>query len=198
MNTLENIKENLQQGAVYRRQDIAQWSNAVDRHLILLCEQGILIKLAAGLYACPKKTVFGDVLPDDTEIIDSFLKGDDFLTLSPNDYNALNLGTTQLYNKTVVYNHRRHQPNITFGKRVFDFHKKRAFPKSLSREFLLVDMVDNLDQLAEDKVDLLERVKDRVGAFDQEAVLQCSKKYASPTTRNFFTALLAGRKAYDA
>ena len=80
----------------------------------------------------------------------------------------------------------------TFGKRVFDFHKKRAFPKSLSREFLLIDMVDNLSKIAENKADLLKRIQNRIEAFDQQAILECSRKYASPTTRNIFASLLSG------
>jgi hypothetical protein len=31
-----------------------------------------------------------------------------FLLTSPNAYNTLGVGTTQLYDKTVVYNHKRH------------------------------------------------------------------------------------------
>ena len=38
------------------------------------------------------------------KLITSFLKDDDYLAISPNDYNALGLGTTKLYNYQIVYN----------------------------------------------------------------------------------------------
>ncbi|WP_426032776.1 hypothetical protein [Caulobacter sp. DWP3-1-3b2] len=62
---------------------------------------------------------------------------------------SLGVGTTQLHNKTVVYNHKRHG-KFALGGRTYDFRMKPAVPKKLSREFLLVDLVNNLDQLGED------------------------------------------------
>ena len=57
------------------------------------------------------------------------------------------VGTTQLYDKTVVYNHKRHG-NFSLGGRKFDFRVKPSLPRTLSREFLLVDLVNNLDWLS--------------------------------------------------
>ncbi|MEI9899953.1 MAG: hypothetical protein WDN31_07155 [Hyphomicrobium sp.] len=54
-----------------------------------------------------------------------------FLLTAPNAYNSLGVGTTQLYDMTVVYNHKRHGA-FTLGSRRFDFRVKPAFPKSLS------------------------------------------------------------------
>lgn len=68
--------------------------------------------------------------------------------VSPNAYNSLGVGTTQLYDKTVVYNHKRHG-TFSLGGRNFEFRMKPTFPKALSKEFLLVDLVNNLDRLAE-------------------------------------------------
>jgi len=59
MTKLEQLKRRLRPGKVYRREDLAHWSNAVDRHLRQLMEEGTLIKLAGGLYAYPRQTVFG-------------------------------------------------------------------------------------------------------------------------------------------
>src|SRR6266567_8389334 len=50
---------------------------------------------------------------------------------APNAYNSLGVGTTQLYDKTVVYNHKRHGP-VSLGGRVFDFRVKPSFPRRLS------------------------------------------------------------------
>ena len=108
MTKLDELKGHLRPGQVYRRADLARWSNSVDRHLKQLVDDGTLKKLAGGLYAYPKQTVFGKAPVDDTELVKTFLKGDRFLLASPNIYNSLGVGTTQLYDKTVVYNRKRH------------------------------------------------------------------------------------------
>jgi hypothetical protein len=42
------------------------------------------------------------------KLVASFLRDDRFLLVSPNAYNILGVGTTQLHNTPVVYNHQRH------------------------------------------------------------------------------------------
>ena len=53
MTKLETLKKNLRPGQVYRREDLARLSNAVDRHLKQLVADGTLTKLSGGLYAYP-------------------------------------------------------------------------------------------------------------------------------------------------
>ena len=50
MTRLETLKKHLLPGHVYRRQDLAQWSKAVDRHIKQLLDEGTLTKLSGGLY----------------------------------------------------------------------------------------------------------------------------------------------------
>lgn len=76
---------------------------------------------------------------------------------SPNAYNSLGVGTTQLYNEQVVYNRKRHG-KFKLGNRTFCFRVKPYFPKDLSKEFLLVDLVNNISRLAEDQNAVLGRV----------------------------------------
>src|SRR5579872_1295863 len=156
MSTLEQLKRRLKPGHAYRRADLARWSTSVDRHLKQLVESGVLKKLSGGLYAYPKETVFGQAPAKDSDVVSAFLKDDRFLLASPNAYNSLGVGTTQLYDKTVVYNHKRHG-EFQLGGRTFAFRVKPRFPKSLTKEFLLVDLVNNLDQLAEAKDEVLKR-----------------------------------------
>src|SRR6202046_5892455 len=108
MTKLEEFKRHLRPGRVYRREDLAQWSNAGDRHLRQLVDDGTLTKLAPGLYAYPKETAFGKAPAEDVKLVETFLRDSRFLLASPNAYNMLGVGTTQLYDKTVVYNHKRH------------------------------------------------------------------------------------------
>src|SRR5580698_10629757 len=120
------LKKHLQPGRVYRRQDLMRWSNAVDRHLKQLVEDGTLTKLRGGLYLYPKETVFGKAPAEDEKLVGTFLKDNRFLLASPNAYNVLGVGTTQLYDKTVVYNHKRHGA-FALGGRKFTFRAKPSF-----------------------------------------------------------------------
>ena len=74
MTKLDELKKRLRPGQVYRREDLARWSNAVDRHLKQLVEEGTLTKLAGGLYAFPKQTVFGKAPAEDAKLVEAFLK----------------------------------------------------------------------------------------------------------------------------
>jgi hypothetical protein len=192
MTKLQELKKHLQPGCVYRREQLAQWSNAVDRHLKQLLDDGTLTKLAPGLYAYPKPTAFGKAPPEDRKLVETFLKDDRFLLASPNVYNTLGVGTTQLYDKTIVYNHKRHG-SFSLGGRTFDFRVRSSFPKTLNREFLLVDLVNNLDQLAESKSEVLARVRERVPSYDAPRLQRAAKNYGKVRTRKFFDDALTAR-----
>ena len=191
MSKLNELKKHLRPGAVYRRSDLLPWSKAVDRHLKQLVEDGTLVKLSGGVYACPKRTRFGAAPADDERLVETFLKDHRFLLTSPNVYNALGVGSTQLYNETVVYNHKRHG-RFKLGKRAYDFRMKPHFPAKLNEEFLLVDLVDNLDRLAEDKPRMLESIKKKAADLDPRVLARTVRDYGGLKARKFFEPLLAG------
>lgn len=189
MASLHELKKHLRPGRVYRREEVARWSNAVDRHLRQLVEDGTLTKLAGGLYAYPRQTVFGKAPAKDDELVATFLRDGRFLLATPNAYNSLGVGTTQLYDKTVVYNHKRHG-EFALGGRKFDFRVKPAFPKKLSPEFLLVDLVNNIDSLAESKKEVLERVQRQATALNRPRLLRAARHYGNVRTKKFFAKAL--------
>jgi hypothetical protein len=189
MAKLDDLKAHLRPGQVYRRQDLVPWSSAVDRHLKQLVGDGTLTKLAGGLYLRSKETVFGKAPAEDEKLVESFLRDSRFLLASPNAYNKLRLGTTQLYDKTVVYNHKRHG-TFSLGGRAFEFRVKPSFPKTVTKEFLLVDLVNNLDQLAEDREQVLRRVEKEVTSFDGPRLERSVRDYGSVRTQKFFRRLL--------
>ena len=190
MKRLDQLKARLRPGQAYRREDLAQWSNAVDRHLRQLLADGTLTKMSGGLYYRPKQTAFGEAPAEDDELVGTFLKDRRFLLASPNAYNRLGVGTTQLYDKTVVYNHKRHG-TFSLGGRKFDFRVKPAFPKKLSREFLMVDLVNNVDQLAESKDEVLSRVKEQTAHSDTARLQRYARDYGNVRTKKFFAQSLA-------
>jgi hypothetical protein len=197
MTKLDELKTHLEPGRVYRREDLARWSTSVDRHLKQLVASGVLKKLSGGLYAYPKETTFGPAPAEDRNVVSAFLRGDRFLLTSPNAYNSLGVGTTQLYDRTVVYNHKRHG-DFQLGGRTFAFRMKLRFPKSLTEEFLLVDLVNNADQLAEAKDEVLRRVMERAAASDGPRLRHAVREYGNGRTKKFFERALRANELHAA
>lgn len=184
----QEIKTHLNPGHVYRRADLQTWSNAVDRHLNQLQKEKALFKLSGGIYYCPKESPFGPVPPTDHELVKAFLKDDRFLLLSLSDYNSLGVGTTQLYNETIVYNHKRHGI-FKLGQRSFRFVLKHHFPADLSNEFLLVDLVDHINQLAEDRERVLNLVKRKAQTMDQNRLKNAILNYGGVRAKKMFKSI---------
>nr|WP_272909515.1 hypothetical protein [Achromobacter pulmonis] len=172
----------MQAGRVYRREDLARLSTAVDRHLRELVATGKLKKLAQGLYHAPKQSSFGPLPPTDDQVVGGFLRDKDFLVFSPSAYNAVGLGTTQLYNRTLVYNHKRHGV-FQLGNRQFDFRMKPRFPKKLTPEFLYVDLLNNLEELAEDRDAVLRQARGKLFSFDSVRLQRAADSFGNVATR---------------
>lgn len=132
--TVKRMKAALVPGQVYRRAELAQLSSNVDRHLALLLAEGLLKKVSQGLYLAPRSTPFGDALPDEESLLRTFLKGDHFVVYSFNQFNALELGTTQPYNQRVVFNRKR-VGEFNLGGRAYTFHRWREAPKESTPAF---------------------------------------------------------------
>lgn len=177
-----HLVEGLRPGQVYRREDLARMSNAVDRHLRELVASGRLKKLAQGLYHAPRQSSFGPLPPEDADVVGGFLRDKDFLVFSPSAYNAVGLGTTQLYNRTLVYNHKRHGV-FKLGNRQFDFRMKPRFPKKLTLEFLYVDLLNNLDDLAEDRDAVLRQAQGKLPSFDRARLQRALDSFGTVATR---------------
>jgi hypothetical protein len=189
MSKLDELKKRLRPGKVYRREDLLVWSTSVDRHLQVLVNDGKLEKLSQGLYYSPKESAFGKTPPEEQELIERFLKTDRFLITSPNLYNSLGIGTTQLYNNRVVYNNKRHGL-VKLGNREYQFHFKLDFPNTLSKEFLMVDLVNNLESLAEDSKLVLAKAAKKIPTLDQRKLGQAVKRYGHIATKKIFASLL--------
>jgi hypothetical protein len=189
MSKVEDLKRHLKPGKVYRRSDLIKWSKSVDRHLEELVKDKTLQKLSQGLYYFPKETTFGKVPPEEDVLVRSFLKDDRFLLTSANAYNSLGVGTTQLYNQRVVYNHKRHG-EFKLGNKIFLFRVKPHFPKKATPEFLLVDLVNNLDTLAEDHKEVLKNVHNKVRMMEVKKMKKSLTDYGNTKTKQLLAPLL--------
>ena len=189
MQKLNELKKHLKPGEVYRRADLQAWSNAVDRHLQQLVKENTLEKLSGGLYYVPKQTAFGKAPAEEHELVSSFLKDERFLVTSPNDYNALGVGTTQLYNTRRVYNHKRHG-EYKLGNRTFHFVRKQYVPEKLTKEFLLVDLANNLKHLGEDQPALVENIKKKVKEMNTGSLKTIADNFGTVGTKKLFASAL--------
>ncbi len=187
--TLERLKATLVPGHVYRRSDLARLSSNVDRHLQALVAEGHLKKLDHGMYSAPKQTPFGEAPPETHSLLQAFLNDDHFVVYGPSQFNALGLGTTQLYNRTVVFNRKR-VGEYTLGGRTYSFHRWREAPKQLTAEFLVVEVLNRLDDLAEDREALLANLSLKLGTFNQRKLLYAASHYGTLSTQKKLKAML--------
>jgi hypothetical protein len=185
---METLRQHIKPGHVYRRSDLEYYSSAIDRHLGMLTKDGSLIKLSQGVYYAPKSSKFGLVPPDDVVLVESFLKDSDFLMVKPNVYNTLGLGLTQLYNTTWVYNHKR-KGEFKFNGKSFEFKIKSSFPNQLTKEFLLVDLLNNLDELAEDQNQTIKRLPENLNSFNNEDLMRVAQQYGSGRTKQLLKSI---------
>jgi hypothetical protein len=188
MSGLQELKIRLRPGKFYRRNNLAKWSKSLDRHVNLLLSESLLQKVSRGLYYCPKNSAFGAVPPEEKALIREFLQDDRFLITSPNVYNGLGIGTTQLYNKKIVYNCKR-QGALKLCNRTFEF-QKRPFPKTITSEFLILDLLNNLDFLEEDHDEVLKNVSKKLPSMSLHKVKFNANKYGNVRTKKLFSQVL--------
>ena len=191
MNTLkrDTLYSQMKPGSVYRRAALLSASSSLDRDLHTLVEKKKLKKLATGLYYRPKTSRFGALPPADDVLVKGVLNKP-FLMYSWNDYNKLGLGLTQLYNNVVVYNSERHE-NKKLGRRIFSFKRpNNGFPSKLTKEFLLVDLLNNSKYLTEDVSQLKLKIKKNIDQFDKNQLMKLSKKFGKVGTKKYLQTLL--------
>jgi hypothetical protein len=135
-----------------------------------------------------RETVFGVAPADINLLVSTFLNDHRFIITSKNSYNMLGVGTTQLYNETIIYNYKRHG---TFEIEGFSykFHSKKWLPSKITQEFLLVDLVNNIDQLAEDKQKILSIIKIKITNFNEKELREIIHLYGTSKTKKFFKSL---------
>lgn len=192
MKNIEKLKNFMRMGRVYRRQQLEGVSTAVDRDLKTLVESGEVRKLACGLYCRPKKNALGAASPDDRELVRAFLKTNDFLLTSYGYSTQLGLGLTQALNHCLVYNHRR-GGDFRMGGRRFRFRVVRAYPKALSKEYLLVDLLNRVGKSPDETRRVLENLKSHLNEFDRIGLLSCLDRYGSRDAKKVLREMLERR-----
>ena len=123
------------------------------------------------------------------KLVETFLGDGYFLMVSPNAFNGLGVGTTQLYNAPVVYNRKRHG-KFTLEGRVYDFRMRPSVPKRLSKEVLLVDLLHNLERLPEDKSAMLPRALERAKEMNRSRLAKAVQDFGSARAERSLASVL--------
>jgi len=192
--TTSSLRDQLRPGQVYRRQELGTHSPSVDRELQILVKSGVLKKAYYGIYYCPKHSRFGELPPEDHDLIRAFLKTDDFLAFSPNKLNGLCLGSTQLFNVIRVYNHKR-QGIFTLAGQRFEFRIRPEFPKKLTVEFLFVEFLNERPHFPEEVPLRPERLQEKLHELDQRRVAQIIQQFGKSYTKKIYAALTSKQPA---
>lgn len=180
------LADNLEVGRIYRLSELRELSKAVNRHVQDLVQRGILKRMSTGVYFYIGKNVPSKAEPDEEKLIAAFLRDDRFLLITPNTYKDVGLPPLGIHRPNTVYNHKRHG-KFKLGDVAYHFLVKPYFPLEATKEFLLVDTLNNL---VGDKEWHMEYVKKHVRKVKGNRLVEAIRLYAGPTARNFFTDLL--------
>ncbi len=185
---LEYFLDFMKPGQLYGLDDLSQVSRNPSRDLKKLLDSSLLVKAAPGLYYKPKMLGELKVPANKHDLVKKFLgvKSGTFHLRNLSDFNTLRLGTTQHSKKVYVYNKKR-SGEITLDGRLYDF-RVRKFPKKPTPEYLLVDMLNSMNELGEEPKKLLENLKRRLPGMelDKDRLLETSEKYGASWVKMFF------------
>ena len=79
----------------------------------------------------------------------------------------------------------RHKRSGEFrlGGRRFQFRRVPAYPKKLSKEYLLVDLMNHLRELPDDISAVRRNLKYQINEFDRSKVSEYVRRYGRPAAR---------------
>jgi hypothetical protein len=60
---------------------------------------------------------------------------------------------------------------------------KSSFPKNISREYLLVDLLNNIEDLAEDQSQTLDKLPNTIDSFNADALMKATQLYGNGKTK---------------
>ncbi len=173
----------LEPGRVYRTKNLQRWGRNPTRLAARLVREGKLVRLGHGLFSCPRQTRWGDDPPTDEQVLRAFLGSREFVFTGPYYWNALGLGTTQLFAQGLVYNRKR-SGVFRFGNQSFRL-RRIPFPRPVTAEWLAVDLLRNATSAGEDAAELSSRLPAAVamGRLDRRRLLDTVRRFGTPRTR---------------
>ena len=97
----------------------------------------------------------------------------------PDQWNALGLGSTALHVHPLVYNTKR-TGTFKLGRRTYEL-RRVAFPREVSAEWFIVDLLRHTDSAGVDRADILAQLAAALkrGRFDREQLLRMAEQFGS-------------------
>ncbi len=174
----------LEPGKVYRTSDLAAWGRNPSRLAKRLEREGVLVRLAHGVFLHPRQSRFGSVPPDDDSLMRSFLGGAPFVMTGPERWNPLGLGSTAVFPARLVYNTKR-SGEFTLGGRRFIL-RRVSFPENPTPEWSVVDLLEHSDVAGVSRADLEANLARAIATrrFTSEALQQAARQYGTRKTRD--------------
>ena len=101
---------------------------------------------------------------------------------------------TDKYNITWVYNHKR-KGKFELNGKLFEFTLKTSFPKIVTKEFLLVDLLNHLEFVAEEQAVVINKLPSKLRDFNLNELMKITQQYGSGKTKRILKSLI--RKSID-
>lgn len=170
-------------GWVCRTQELSRWTSNPTRLAKRLVDEGQLVRLAHGLYMCPKASRFGTVPPTAKAIMDAFLGNTPYVFTGPEYWNRLGLGSTALFPGHLVYNTKRTGEFDLAGRR---FYLRRVrFPKKVTPEWYAIDLIEHRDMVGLEPDLLYRRLRLAVeaGRLNKDRLIETAGEFGTKETQ---------------
>jgi len=174
----------LDAGRVYRTSHLARWGANPTRLASRLESEGRLEKLSHGLFYAPVNSRFGLVAPSDEALLNAFFDGSPWVLTGPPRWNALGLGSTQLFARPLVYNTKR-TGTVRVGRRTFEL-RRVSFPADPTPEWYVIDLLRNADSVGLTQAEVAATLRARLkeGRFSASALTEMAARFGRRAEQN--------------
>lgn len=189
--TLTELPPGFGPGRVFRTRDLVPWTSHPSRLLARLIADGTCKRSCRGLYGVKIPSKLFGLLPPD--VLRVWLDESPYLQTGPHIWNALGLGSTQLFAVGLIYNRKRSGRFNLRGRPLL--LRRRRFPIEPCVEWYVVDLLENLgsvcleDALAEWNL----ACQLKKGIYDASILVQMAREYGSKSTRALVRRAVDGR-----
>ncbi len=183
----------LESGKVYRTAHLVSWGANPTRLAGRLEREGRLLRLGHGLFYAPVRSRFGDVPPSNNALLDAYFDGTPWVESGPPKWNALGLGSTAMFAKTLVYNTKR-TGTVKIGVREFEL-RRVGFPVNPPPEWFVIDLLRHSDSVGLDRDDVETRLVEAVeeGRFSRESLAEMAARFGRRSEKDLVRRVLVGR-----
>lgn len=177
------VQVQLEPGRVYRTADLSRWGRNPTRLAARLVARSELRRLGHGLFYAPRPSRFGEVPPTDEALLDCLLGGTPYVVTGPPRWNALGLGATAVFARTLVYN-MKWSGTRAVGTRTYEF-QRTSFPVDPPSEWFVIDLLRHASDAGVDRDDVERHlaVALAAGRFDAQRLREMAATFGGHAER---------------